>query len=596
MSDDRTVRITNVSFQHYKAFEKFGLTLERTNILTGANNAGKSTVIGAFRALAVAIRSARSRKPERIQVGGSRLIAYRISPKVLPISSENVQTNYGAGESTVTFRLSNGSRLELYFDSEEGCVLVPHVKDKVITTAATFKSNFPLDLVVVPVLGAVEHREELVEEETVNAWIATHRASRHFRSYWYRNAESFQAFAEIVARTWPGMRLKAPELDVMSRQLSMFVAEDRIDRELYWVGFGFQIWCQLLTHLMRSAPDSLVVVDEPEIYLHPDLQRKLLWVLRDFGCDVLMATHSTEILAEAHPDEIVLIDKARSSADRLRDIEGVQRAISVLGSQQNLTLTALARNRRVLFVEGDQDFSLIRRFAKRLGFDELAAGLGLAAMPSGGFASWKRITILADGIGEALGTKLLIGAVYDRDYHCDEEVKDVLEALGKSLVLAHVHERKEIENYLLVPAALDRAIIKAAKQRPDWDRIAPDIVGFDSRHALEAIADELREDIEAQFVDKYSQYVRRCRKEKTDGSGLTRVAIKRFRTRWETLEGRLQVVSGKEVLRRLRELVAERFRVSLSDARILEGMRRDEIASDLQDLLRRLDEFSRQVV
>jgi len=36
-----------------------------------------------------------------------------------------------------------------------------------------------------------------------------------------------------------------------------------------WVGFGYQIWCQLLTHLSRAAEDSLVVVDEPEVYLHP---------------------------------------------------------------------------------------------------------------------------------------------------------------------------------------------------------------------------------------------------------------------------------------------------------------------------------------
>jgi hypothetical protein len=123
-------------------------------------------------------------------------------------------------------------------------------------------------------------------------------------------------------------------------------------------------------------------------------------------------------MAEADPSEIVLIDKHKHSAERLKDVAGVQRAMDSVGSVQNITLTALARNRRVLFLEGDDDFRLLRRFARRLGFDELAAGFGITSLESGGFGSWQRITTLADGIGQALGTPLMIGAVYDRDYFC----------------------------------------------------------------------------------------------------------------------------------------------------------------------------------
>src|SRR5260370_21680455 len=51
---------------------------------------------------------------------------------------------------------------------------------------------------------------------------------------------------------------------------------------------------------------------------------------------------------------IVLIDKRRTSAERIKDVAGVQKAMDVLGSQQNISLAALARSRRVLFVEGDR--------------------------------------------------------------------------------------------------------------------------------------------------------------------------------------------------------------------------------------------------
>src|SRR5256885_16695234 len=65
----------------------------------------------------------------------------------------------------------------LYFSSD-GCVLVPDTGGAAVTSPATFKSNFPIDLAVVPVLGPVEHREDLRERETVAASLSTHRASR----------------------------------------------------------------------------------------------------------------------------------------------------------------------------------------------------------------------------------------------------------------------------------------------------------------------------------------------------------------------------------------------------------------------------------
>jgi transposase-like protein len=244
------------------------------------------------------------------------------------------------------------------------------------------------------------------------------------------------------------MSISSPEYNHGSGELSMFCLEGRMTREIYWVGFGFQIWCQLLTHLSRSGKDSLVIVDEPEVYLHPDVQRQLLGIIRDTGADVLMGTHSSEIIAEADPSEIVMIDKRRRTGERLKNVAGIQRALESVGSSQNITLTALAKNRRVLFVEGLNDFRLLRRFARKLGLQELSSGSGIIPLESGGFGSWQRITVLASGIAEALGAPLMIGAVYDRDYFCNEEIALVLKSLDTGLRVSCVLERKEIENYL----------------------------------------------------------------------------------------------------------------------------------------------------
>lgn len=579
------VRITSISFHHYKAFAKYSISLEHVNILTGANNSGKSTIIGALRTLAVALRSARSRKPERVTVGDIRPLGYLIKASLLPISLENVATNYEDGESRVSFRLSNGNYLHLHFD-QDGCVLVPVTTAAAVTSPATFKSNFPIELAVVPVLGPVEHREELRESDTVTASLSTHRASRQFRSYWYHFPNEFEQFANSVEATWPGMKIHAPELNGI-RELTMFVSEDRIDRELFWVGFGFQIWCQLLTHLHRASSATLIVVDEPEVYLHPDIQRRLLGVLKEVGPDVLIATHSTEIIAEADPGDVVLIDKKRASAERIKDVAGVQRAMTILGSQQNISLAALARNRRVLFVEGDYDFGLIRRFAHRLGMNDLATGLGLASMPSGGFGSWKRITVLADGVKQALGTELLIGAVYDRDFFCEEQINEVLASLNNSLKFAHVLSRKEIENYLLIPAALDRALVKGIAERRNRGFSVSE-PKLSSLEMLIQVTDEMKDDTEQQYVSRYSDFHQHGRK---DLSMLMKEASKRFRLRWAVPEERLTIVGGKEALRRYRERVQTEFAVSVTDAKIIDAMHQDDVPLDLQILLNGVDGF-----
>lgn len=460
-----SARITRIEFSNFKALGEYTVFIGDINILVGPNNAGKSTIIGAARTLDSALRFARTRAPFRVYVEDTVYLGYRIPEDSIPISLENVFTDYEGNEARVVFRISNGNHLTLLFPKEGGCVLLPTVSDGVVTSAAAFKRAFPLSLVIVPVLGPIEHDEKRRDPGTVVAGLSTHRASRHFRSYWHYNPEGFENFAELIRRTWPGMSIKAPEYYAAAGTLSMFCREGVMTREIYWVGFGFQIWCQLLTHISRATQESLIVIDEPEIYLHPDVQRQLLGIVRDIGADVLLATHSSEIISEADPSEIVIVDKKKKSGERLKDVSGVQRAMDMIGSAQNITLTNLARNRKVLFLEGPDDFRILRRFARKAGFQELSSGLGITNLESGGFGSWNRIIVLASGIADALGTPLKIGAIYDRDYFCDEQIEEVRSSLTSALNFAWILGRKEIENYLLVPSAIERAVTRALRSR-----------------------------------------------------------------------------------------------------------------------------------
>jgi energy-coupling factor transporter ATP-binding protein EcfA2 len=571
--------VTGVEFVNFKALRDFKLELGPINVLVGPNNCGKSTIISAFRALDVGIRKASSKSATIVEGPRGRTLGHILQADALPLSLENVHTDYKGNDSSITFRLSNGNSMMLWFPEGRATVLIPTAGQRQLRSPSDFKREFAVSLGVVPVLGPVEHREELLTDDYVRRFIGTHRASRLFRNYWRLYPEGFEDFANLVAQTWPSMTIARPEVIMGTPPiLAMFSREAGFPRELFWSGFGFQIWCQLLTHITRARSATGLIVDEPEVYLHPDVQRQLMGILRDAGPSVLIATHSTEIIADADVHEIIEVDKAKQRGRRLRDVAEVQVVLEAIGSVHNVTLTKIARNRRVLFVEDDDDYKRLRRFAARLGLRSFSSGMAVSSVPSGGFSSWQQIKHMAGLLERTLSAKLSIAAVYDRDYWCSEEIAEAHDELRRVITLAHFHGRKELENYMLVPTALNR--------------IVSDHVGspVDLSDVIHDITEPRKAEWLGQYLAKKSEYLRRTKK---DPATANAEAYAWFEKKWATIDGRIEISCGKEVLSAIRAHCKTAWNISLTDIRLIDSLRRDEIPTDLVELLRSLDGFAR---
>jgi len=583
-----TIHINRIEFQNFKAFQTFYIELGKMNILVGPNNCGKSTILNALRVLESGLRRANSRRPTVVPGPLGDTKGYLISTDGLPISLENVHTNYDTTiPSTVTFHMSNGNSLMLYFSSDREAVLTVLRAQKTIESPSKFRKEFPLKIGIVPVLGPVEHEEAYVSPETVNRGLVTHRASRHFRNYWHHFPDDFERFAEKIRETWPEMEIFPPE-NIDFEYLVMFCKEDRIDRELYWAGFGFQAWCQILTHLVRSQDATLFLIDEPDIYLHPDLQHRLISLLREIESDVLLATHSTEIISDADPSEILLIDKTKPVAQRLRDTEQIQIVIDRLGS--TITLTQLARTQRILFVEG-KDFRILRDFAHQIGLIELANQPNITAVSSEGFSHWERIRDFAWGLKKTPGSSLVVGVVLDRDYRCDEEIESIRQELTQRLKLTHIHSRKELENYLLDPVVLDRAlkhkIVDASIRR---GVLPEEIEAEPSAEILVTITESLRRGIEAQYIARRVEYLKKIGSS-LDPATITQETVEIFDEKWKDINTRIEIVPGKEVFAKYNKFIQERYGISLTTKLVIQQFEEDEIPRDLYILLKRLEKF-----
>ncbi len=368
----------------------------------------------------------------------------------------------------------------------------------------------------------------------------------------------------------------------------MFCEENRITREVFWSGFGFQVWCQLLTHFLINKDTDLLVVDEPDIYLHPNHQRQILHLLRVIYPNILLATHSTEMIGEADPSELILVNKAHRKAHRLVNIHEVQTTLDMLGSSQNLTLTQLARTGKVLFVEGT-DFRIIGRIASVLGIMDVANQLNFTVVPVDGFAQWEKIQALGWGFEKTLGQSISMAAVFDKDFRCDEEVSDIVKSLQKSLEISHIHSRKEIENYLLIPDALDIALKRRYKERSKVsEKEIPEVSPV--REILQEITEYLKNDLQAQYIAHRIKHFESIRSH-LDTSTITKETIEIFDKKWEDIDKRVEIVPGKRVFSDLNAFLQENYGFNLTPIMVMNSMRADEIPDDLASFIRRLNRF-----
>jgi hypothetical protein len=348
----------------------------------------------------------------------------------------------------------------------------------------------------------------------------------------------------------------------------------------------------MLTFMVRHKDSSLFIIDEPDIYLHSDLQRQLVSALRDLGPDILLATHSTEIIAEAEPNEILVVTKRAQSAKRVSDLTQLRSIFSTLGSNLNPTLTQLARSKRVVYVEG-RDFQIMARFAAKLGIRGVATRSEFAVVPTEGFNPAKA-RMFTEGVEATLGAKILTAVVFDRDYRSDEEVRSELAELNRFCDYAHIHSKKELENFLLVPDAIASAI--AGRIADQNERRGGGLAfGEDVEDILLAVTEPMKHDVQAQFLKRRAPFAKSLNKALDDAT-ITSGLLASFDEKWKDLKARLDVVPGKAVLSGLNRYLQEKYAVSITPALIIDAMEGSDVANEMVSIIKALELFAKSAI
>lgn len=575
--------IDQLRLVRFKGFQQFTVRFGDSALLVGPNNAGKSTIISALRLCAIAARAARRLNPaEMFKDRGSWVWGYPMSmASGSGFVDENVRHEFRDEESRLELKYRSGATMQLVWPTGDQAPFF-HVRDangpSKITPRRARELLTPIG--IVPTLTPVEYEENRRDAAYIREKIETRLSSRHFRNHLSaRKSESLDNYGDLRSFLLRNTEELA-SLDVHESfrdgkaWLDVYYtdADSPVEKELFWAGDGLQIWLQILFHIWRNREAPILVLDEPDVFLHPDLQRRLIRVLEANPQQSILASHAPEMAGEAAQGTVTWIERNRRHARRVADDQGFGNLTTVLGSGFNLAVARALRSRVALFVEGD-DMQLIRSLAKRANLALLAEEKALAVVPIGGFSRWPGVEAFAWLKSEFLGSTVGVSVLLDRDYRSTVEIESIERQLATASVDAHIWRRKEIENYLLDSETI--ATLSGA---------APHAIDM----MLTDIADDLRDQVEGQLV----AHALKEAPSSVDAATTTTKVLAELRDRWKSPEERLGLIPGKQALARLNERL-QRAGHQTAPARKIATKIDLETIPEMRDVLIRIEEALR---
>ena len=431
-----------------------------------------------------------------------------------------------------------GERAEIRGVFENGftiSVILDEIDDIIY---ADFEGVIPKDssniLGFIPPLGPLAESEELLGVKHVRSSINTSLAPRHLRNHFARilTPDEYVMVQDIIASTWPEIRLLDYEVHYAANSITCFFKEGRIERELAWAGQGLQVWFQIITHLIRLRDTSVLVLDEPEINLHAEKQNDLIQVLSEhYNGSVIIATHSAELMNNVDVSHIVHVQKkSRKPTIKTTTDRGYLNLVrSQIGSNFNLIASQFEAVDQILFTEDTSDFSIIRNLAISFGFNS-----NVFNIPLHGFCEYPKAINYYDAYKLLIGKQTPHTVLLDRDYYPKEyleQAKVDLSREGLSLLLT---PGKEIENIFLSPRILGRVI-------PDRHKASFELF-------WEKLFEEMKLEAYSSFLTLHSKFLPAKLDTKTVAKKYTPI----FESTWVDKNQRHRIIEGKAALRRVR--------------------------------------------
>lgn len=575
--------LVKLNVKNFRGFEDHEMPFRPITVAVGRNNAGKSTFIEALRIVAIVTNRYRNlsyREPPDWLDIPLRLMGASVDLSNLQIDFETICYEYHDPPAEIEASFKDGTSIRIFLSEEKKVhVILLDKKGNAVRNRSEARQLSLPQVSILPQISPLAREERLLSREHVLGAVDSHLASSHFRNQLFQFSSLVPAFRRVAEETWPGLQIRdlSCSHEYPGDPLSLEVRNEEFVGEVGKMGHGLQMWLQCIWFLVRAKDATTLILDEPDVYMHADLQRRLVRHLKALGRQVIIATHSVEMISEVEPHDIMVIERKRRKSLFTDSIPSVQKVLERFGSAQNIHLARLWSAKRFLMVEG-HDLKILKHFHDIL-FPQ--SPISLEAIPNmsiGGWGGWSRAVGSSLAMRNAFGESVRCYCVLDRDYHPDEDIANRYNEAKEKDVTLHVWERKEIENYLLEPTVLARVIsTKSSQKKVNSDDILTVMVSF-------------ADDFQTELVDGIAEEL--CHLDRgLKAGGANKKARKILESRRSIERGLIDSVSGKALLSRLARWSKEELGATISSIGVVREFRPTEVCDEMRVVAGAIEEL-----
>lgn len=558
------MKLRRVKLKKFGPFYSYDLNLETDDevclLITGKNNEGKSNIILALKLLDAGFRVINKKRNELSIESG--LFYELLKQDTDDYLIQRMVYNYSEDVAIIQGYFANDFTLTIYVDP---------VLDKIYCDyEGKIENDFEEIFGFIPPLGPIAEKENMIKKVSyLKANFNTSLAPRHFRNHLAQilTEDDFELIKQIINNSWKGIKLVDYVIDYFNdSRINCFFKEKGYDREISWAGQGLQVWFQIITHLVRLKSRSILVLDEPEINLHPEKQNDLIRIIRQyFGGSIIIATHSVELMNNVNISHIIHVKKTqrKPKIKLTSDKKNLEQIRSHIGSNFNFITSQFEDVDLIIFTENVDDYKYISRLAEYLKINKKVFNI-----PLYGFSEYKKAPYYKEAYELLIGREIKYSMLLDRDYYPTEYLEQIREDLKKKNIELFYTHGKEIENMFLIPKVL-KAIFSDI---PEFNEFENELYSLEEKI-----------DSQGSLVKLYSDF----HPGRIDPKTVVKKVTPLFESNWSNKNTRYKIISGKNALGKIRGFYRHHLKSNLSDQILLDVLKKQRVM-EIEELIKNL--------
>lgn len=360
-------------------------------------------------------------------------------------------------------------------------------------------------------------------------------------------------------------------------------------------GAGIREALRIVLDIELKSPD-VVLIEEPEVHLHPGLERSLhtYLVSKKEESQIFVSTHSTNFIDVSDIQSVFVLSRNKSNVAHIEQISSKEDLLRI-PDEIGLRPSTILMFDRLIFVEGPSDEAIVSALFRRKGVDLLQLGTSFVKM--GGSSALPHYA--AEATLDLLSRRQIpMWFIIDRDEQSQEDIDKILARLGNRAQALSL-QRRELENYLLDPEAIVQSLAEKAKHSEHVGAELPSIDVVSERLSQTAL--NLKDEVKRLTVER--RVLRPVYPSRMEGNAMEKISgcaahLAELReraereiadihaeidARWEL--DHMSLVPGSQVLEALYDSFGFKYDKTKDGRRLAEQMPENKISAELEDMV-----------